>query len=288
MPLSLFTLILASALIHVVAHVALKRARDRTAFVWWMLFWGAVLFAPVVILIRMPIPPIGWVFIGLTSVFESLYFASIAKAYQTGDLSLVYPLARGAAPAFLLLWSAAALGERPSLPGVLGILAIAGGLYVISLPRLAAWREPLRGLQTAGPRWALFAGACISLYTAVDKVGVEFMDPLLYLYLGVVLTVIWLAPWALATVGARGLWAELRSSRLASVLAGFTTMAAYTLVLIAMRAGAPASYAGAVREISVVFGVGIGVLVLKESGAAMRLGGSLLVAGGVAAIGLWG
>ena len=114
------------------------------------------------------------------------------------------------------------------------------------------------------------------------------MDPLLYLYLGVVLTVIWLAPWALATVGARGLWAELRSSRLASVLAGFTTMAAYTLVLIAMRAGAPASYAGAVREISVVFGVGIGVWVLKERGAAMRLGGSLLVAAGVAAIGLWG
>jgi drug/metabolite transporter (DMT)-like permease len=288
MSFSLFALVVASAAFHVVAHVALKRAHDRTAFVWWMLLWAAVLFTPVLFLVRTPIPPQGWLWIGLTSVFESLYFAAIAKAYQGGDLSIVYPLARGTAPAFLLVWSAAALGESPTLAGALGILGIAAGLYLINLPGLRAWREPLRALKQAGPRWALFAGACISLYTAVDKIGVGLVDPLLYIYLGIVLTLVWLAPWALATVGVRGLLAELRSSRLTTVLAGFTTMVAYLMVLYAMRLGAPASYAGAVREISVVFGVAIGVIALKEGGASLRLGGSLLVAAGVAAIGVWG
>jgi uncharacterized membrane protein len=65
-------------------------------------------------------------------------------------------------------------------------------------------------------------------------------------------------------------------------------MAAYAIVLFAMRNGAPANYAGAVREISVVFGVAVGVTFLKESGASLRLAGSLLVACGVGAIGVWG
>jgi drug/metabolite transporter (DMT)-like permease len=284
----LLLLVVASAAIHVVAHVALKRAANRPAFVWWMLLWAAVLFTPVLAFAWQPVPPLGWALIGLTSVFETLYFASIARAYQGGDLSIVYPLARGTAPLFLLAASAVALGERPSPGGALGVLGIAAGLYLINLPRLGAWRRPLSALRESGPRWALFAGACISLYTVVDKVGVGLIAPLLYIYLGIVLTVVWLTPWTLFTVGWRPLAAELRSARWRTVLAGFTTMAAYTVVLFAMRNGAPANYTGAVREISVVFGVAAGVTVLKESGASLRMAGSLLVAAGVGAIGLWG
>ena len=72
------------------------------------------------------------------------------------------------------------------------------------------------------------------------------------------------------------------------VLAGFTTLAAYGLVLLAMAGGMPASYAGAIREVSVVLGAAYGVLVLKEQGGPMRMVGAGLVAAGVAAIGLLG
>jgi drug/metabolite transporter (DMT)-like permease len=287
-------LILGSACIHVVAHVALKRTTNRAALVWWMLLWGGVLFLPILFFGWQPIPALAWGVMLLSAVFEALYFASIAKAYQTGDLSLVYPLARGAAPMFLLLWSSVFLQERPTFGGVVGIGLIALGLYLINLPRLGDWKEPLQSLRQSGPRWALVAGLCISLYTVVDRVGVGLFQPspvtwpLLYTYLALWLTWGMLTPWTLRVVGWRKLKSELLNSRFKSVIAGFTTLAAYAVVLYAMRAGTPASYAGAVREISVVLGVGVGVLVLKEEGTAMRLLGSMLVAGGVAVIALFG
>jgi drug/metabolite transporter (DMT)-like permease len=224
----------------------------------------------------------------LSAIFEAAYFAAIAKAYQTGDLSLVYPLARGTAPLFLLIWSAAFLREQPTWGGIAGITLIAGGLYLINLPRLGAWLEPLQALGQPGPRWALFAGVCISLYTAIDRVGITLVEPLLYTYLALWLTLALLTPGTWRAVGWAGLTQELSRSRWNSVVAGFTTLAAYAIVLYAMQAGTPASYAGAVREISVVLGTAIGVFVLKETGTAMRLLGALLVAGGVIVIKLLG
>jgi drug/metabolite transporter (DMT)-like permease len=288
MTLANLALILGSAVLHVVAHVALKRARDRGSFVWWMLLWGGVLYLPVLIVQRQPIPMSAWAIMAASAVFEALYFATIAEAYRHGDLSLVYPLARGTAPMFLVLWSTLFLAERLSWGGVGGVGMIALGLYVINLPDLRSWRGPLRALAQPAPRLALAAGLCISLYTAIDRAGIRRVEPLLYTYLALWITLLLLTPYTLRTAGWTGLQAELRSSRLASVVAGFTTMAAYAVVLYAMQAGVPAGYAGAVREISVVFGAAVGVWLLKERGNAMRVLGAAAVAAGVAVIALLG
>jgi uncharacterized membrane protein len=103
-----------------------------------------------------------------------------------------------------------------------------------------------------------------------DKIGIGYVPPLLYTYLALWMSVVLLTPWTLRLVGRGGLQAEIRSSRWGTVLAGFTTLAAYGLVLLAMSLGMPAAYAGALREISVVFGAAYGVLVLKEQGGPMR------------------
>jgi drug/metabolite transporter (DMT)-like permease len=281
-------LILGSAVIHVVAHVALKRAHSRTAFVWWMLLWGGLLFSPVLVAGRGAIAPLTWAIMALSAVFEALYFVAIARAYQQGDLSLVYPLARGTAPLFLLLWATTFLGEHVTAGGAAGVLLIALGLYLINLPRLGAWRAPLEALRAAGPRWALLAGVCISLYTVLDRAGIRHADPLLYTYLALWLTLALLTPATWREVGWAGMRAELRASGPSSVVAGFTTMSAYAIVLYAMQGGTPASYAGAVREISVVLGAVAGVVLLKESGSAMRVAGAAAVAAGVAVIALFG
>lgn len=281
-------LILLSAGFHVVTHVALKKSRDRSAFVWWMLIWAGVIFLPIPILGWTTIPGIGWGLMAFSAVFEAGYFAAIALAYRGADLSLVYPLARGTAPVLLMVWSVLFLGEDLTPGGMAGILTITAGLYVINLPRIGAWREPLRALRRVGPRWAVAAGVCTSAYTAIDKVGIGYVPPLLYTYLALWMSVVLLTPWTLRLVGRSGLRDELRSSRGGTVLAGFTTLAAYGLVLLAMSFGVPAAYAGALREISVVFGAAYGVLVLKEQGGPMRIAGASLVAFGAVIIGVFG
>ncbi|OGO47264.1 MAG: hypothetical protein A2Z30_07560 [Chloroflexi bacterium RBG_16_64_43] len=286
-PLSL-ALLLLSACVHVVAHVALKRARDRTALMWWFMAWGTLLYLPVVFLVRRPLLPETWLWIALSSVFEAGYFWSIAQAYRGGDLSTVYPLARGIAPMFLLIWSGLVLRERLTAWGIAGVALIAVGLYLANLSRLGDWSEPWRALRRAAPRWALAAGFFTSLYTAVDKVGIRGVDPLLYTYLALATTTLWLTPLTLLRVGWQGLKGELRASGWAAPLAGLTSLAAYALVLYAMQLGTPAGYAGAVREVSVVLGAAIGVWVFRESGGPVRVVGAVLVAAGVAVIGLLG
>jgi drug/metabolite transporter (DMT)-like permease len=281
-------LILGSACLHVVVHVALKRAQDRAAFVWWTLLWASVLYLPILVFFWEPIPPLGLALMVASSLFEASYFISIAKAYRGSDLSIVYPLARGTAPALLLIWSAAILREPLQPGGAAGIMLIAAGLYLVNLPRLGAWGEPLRALRNSGPRWAVLAGLSTSIYTAIDKVGIGYVSPLLYTYLAVCITTLWVTPVTLREVGWSGARRELRSSRLGTVLAGFFTLAAYAIVLVTMQMGTPASYAGAVREVSVVLGAAYGVLVLKEGGTKMRIVGAALVAGGVAMVALLG
>jgi len=277
---------LASALVHVMAHVALKRAQDRSAFVWWMLLWGGVLYAPVLFLAHPAIPLGVWAIMAISAAFEAIYFLAIARAYRLGDLSLVYPLARGTAPLLLLLWTTLFLSDHITPAGVGGIALIAAGLYIINLPRLGAWLGPLRSLAQPAPQAALLAGLCISLYTFVDRTGVQYLDPLLYTYLVIILTLLLMTPLVLRRAGWHGLRQELVSSRLGSVLAGFTTLAAYAIVLYTIRAGTPASYAGAVREISVVFGTLIGIVFLHEKGSRARIVGAVCVVAGVALIAL--
>ena len=286
-PLSL-ALLLLSACVHVVAHVALKRAHDRTALMWLFMAWGTLLYLPVVFLVRRPLLPDTWMWIALSSVFEAGYFWAIAQAYRGGDLSTVYPLARGVAPMFLLIWSGLVLRERLTAWGIAGVGLIAVGLYLANLSRLGGWSEPWRALRRTAPRWALAAGFFTSLYTAVDKVGIRGVDPLLYTYLALATTTLWLTPLTLLRVGWQGLKGELRTSRWAAPLAGLTSLAAYALVLYAMQLGTPAGYAGAVREVSVVLGAGIGVWVFRESGGPVRVVGAVLVATGVVVIGLLG
>jgi drug/metabolite transporter (DMT)-like permease len=288
MTLVTLSLLLASACIHVVTHILLKGAGRRSAFVWWMLGFALLLFAPLVLLLGGNIPWVGWLAIVASSVFEASYFMAIARAYDGGDLSVVYPLARGTAPVFLLLWSVALLREGLRPGGMAGVAIIAGGLYMINLPRASAWRRPLQRLVQAGPRWALLAGLSTSAYTAIDKVGIRSVAPLLYTYTALLVTLGWMTPLTWRMMGWQGMKAELRRRPWAPVLAGLTSMAAYVLVLLAMQLGAPAGYAGAVREFSVVLGAGYGVLILKESRSRMRIFGAALVAAGVSLIGWLG
>jgi drug/metabolite transporter (DMT)-like permease len=287
--LSLTFLVLAAGL-HALSNALIKASHDKLAFTWWMLTANAILGLPLMFFVEQP-QPIGWLIILVSGLIEAVYFVTLTRAYSLGDLSQVYPLARGSAPLFVLLWAMLLLGERPTPIGVGGIFIVVIGLYLVNLPSLADWKRPLRGLRSAAARWALLTGLLISIYSAIDKVGVRYVDPLPYLYLFLFVTWIalsaqWLHPGRRAALRAE-LNPDPKQSAVKAVAVALLGSAAYGLVLAALRIS-PVSYVSPVRELSVVIGAWIGVRFMGEPGGRLRIFAALLVAVGIMVIALGG
>jgi drug/metabolite transporter (DMT)-like permease len=286
-------LLLCAALLHAVTNALMKKSQDKLAFAWWML--GVFNLAGFPLLFQIPsVSPAAWWIVLASGLLEAIYFFTLTRAYSSGDLSVVYPIARGSAPLFLLFWAIVFLKERPSWIGICGILLVVAGLYFINLPSFAAWSRPLHTFRSVATRWALLTGILISSYSAIDKVGVRYFPPLVYLYL--ILLVCWIC------LSVQWLFRDRRSMLLreirttsgakhspivwiftASLLGTFS----YLLVLAAMRLS-PVSYVGPVREISVVFGSIIGIRFLGEQGGSLRIIASAFVALGIILIAMFG
>jgi drug/metabolite transporter (DMT)-like permease len=289
-------LLLVSAVFHATAQAMIKESRDKQSFSWLMLGAAAIGGAPLLFTLGQ-VEPAAWIFIAVSGALEALYYAVLAKAYSLGDFSVVYPVSRGSAPLFVLLWAAVFLGERPSAAGVLGILLVVFGIYFVNLPSLSDWRRPFSKDGFSAAPWALATGLVISLYTTVDKAGMRYFDPAIYLYLVFVVAWLLLAPAFLLT-GKRTLVIEeltrpkegggrvldVRACGLV-VFCALLVFAAYCLVLAALKLS-PASYVAPTREISVVIAAWIGVRRFGERGGRLRLVSAALVVAGVVVIAL--
>jgi drug/metabolite transporter (DMT)-like permease len=287
--LSLAFLVMAAGL-HALSNALIKSSRDKLAFTWWMLTANAIIGLPLLFFVGRP-QPIGWLIILVSGLIEAVYFITLTRAYALGDLSQVYPLARGSAPLFVLVWALIFLDERPTPIGVGGIFIVVIGMYLVNLPKLADWNRPLLGLRSAAARWALLTGLLISIYSSIDKVGMRYVDPLPYLYLFLVVTWVALSAQWLHPDRRAALRAEVQIDR-RRVLATAAAVAilgssAYALVLAALRLS-PVSYVSPVRELSVVVGAWIGVRFLGEPGGRLRIFAALLVALGIMIIALGG
>lgn len=287
--LSLIMLVLA-ALLHALSNALIKLSRDKLAFTWWMLTASVVIGFPLILFVGQP-QPIGWLIVIVSGLIEAVYFITLTRAYALGDLSQVYPLARGSAPLFVLLWAFWFLGERPTPIGVGGILLVVLGLYLVNLPSLSDWRRPLLGFRSPAARWALLTGQLISIYSAVDKVGVHYFDPLLYLYVFLVvawmaLSAQWLDPDRRSALRAE-MQIDKRKVLLSAAAVALLGGGAYALVLAALRLS-PVSYVSPVRELSVVIGAWIGVRFMGEQGGRLRIFAASLVALGILVIALGG
>jgi drug/metabolite transporter (DMT)-like permease len=287
MTLNTLALLILAALLHGGAHVAFKRAADKLAFAWWQLLAIIVVYSPVLLTSRWDWSPTVWLIVAGSAVAEAAYFYTTSRAYTLGDLSVTYPLARGSAPLFITLWAVLFLRERPSVLGYAGIVTIASGLFLVNLPGLSDIARPLRGLAQPASRWALTAGLCIGVYSTLDKVGVKFISPLLYIYIVLVVTWLVMTPgWWLARK-TNLLAVEWRANKWSAALAGVAVVGAYTLVLMAMQRS-PVSYVGSVREMSVVLTAWIGSTFLGEGKTGWRVTASALVVAGILLIAIGG
>ncbi len=282
-------LVLLAAVAHASWNLLLKRADDPEVFAWCLLVVATVLLAPlgVVLLFYNSVDVTGLWFILATIALHVLYFNLLARGYVQGDLSLVYPVARGMGPMLVPVLAVVFLNEKIEPLAIGGIAAIIGGIYTISW-----WgnfhqllRSPLLFLKSAGMRYAVLTGLTIAVYSIVDKEGVGHVQPLLYMYFLTIGTAAMLAPYVLFHKGVKSVRTEWRANAVPITIAGLFTFAAYGLVLTAFSLSR-VSYVAPAREVGIVIGVMLGVFLLKEPFGRGRLLGSGFVVAGLALIAL--
>ena len=273
-------LVLLSALAHSTWNLLLKRSSEPEIFVWWLLVVEAVLMLPlgVVLFWFFPIAPVGWLFVLATVILHVLYFILLGRGYAQGDLSVVYPIARGFGPMLVPILAVLLLRETVALPAILGIAAIVVGIYIISwtgeLQRFLL--RPWNIMRNTGARYAVLTGLTIAMYAIIDKRGVSHIQPFLYLYLMSLGSAVLLFPYIRRKWGIQAMGLTWRSNRTSIVLAGLLAFLAYGLVLTAFSLSR-VSYVAPAREVGIVVGVLMGVLVLKEPFGRVRLVGSSVI-----------
>ena len=279
-----------AAFSHATWNLLTKQSRHHRAFLWWTGLVGAVLYLPAVAWSGpgWPWPTTAWAGVVLAAVVRAAYFLALTSAYARGDLSQVYPLARGFAPILVPPAAMLLLGERPSGLGILGVLTVGLGIYVLHLPHFArtAWLAPLRALRTGPARWAMLTGGLTTVYSILDAWNVrQGVPPLFYAWATIPLAALLLAPWAWRPPAACVAEWRAAGARIAAVALLMT--GGYFLILLAVRI-APVSYVAPARELSIVFGTLLGVTVLRERHPAPRLTGAALILAGVLLLGAAG
>ena len=192
--------LLFAAMLHAVWNMLAKRSIDNQTFLIGSVALSTMMLAPFALMRWAPVPPAAWGIIVLSAALESTYYLLLGKAYKGGDLSLVYPISRGSSPMFVTLLAVFVLGERIAPIGVFGILLTVVGIYVVHLKSFQrdALLEPFRAIANSRiSQLALLTGMTIAGYSAVDKVGVGMVDPVLYIFLVFSISIVMLSPFML-------------------------------------------------------------------------------------------
>ncbi len=259
-------LVAVSALLHVAWNVRLKTAGDplRAATVGMLAATVGIVPAGLVAwwLGGRPALPVEGIALGLLSgVIEAGYFVLLSAAYRRGDLSVVYPIARGTAPLLAVAIGVGLFGERLGVPGSLGVVLLLVGFMVLQQPWRAI-RGDRRGLDPA-IAFALATGVTIATYSAVDRLGAQLIHPLSYAAILWVTTSIALALWVRFVAGGDVFAGGQREVRSAAI-GGWLTLGAYVLILWALSV-APLSGVAPLRESATVFAAAWGSVRLGEA-----------------------
>jgi len=270
LPLSL---VLLSAGLHASWNLIVKSEDDKLFSGWLTVVAPAVLLAPALFVTGLPSRD-AWPLLAGSAVIHTGYMFALVQAYTHGDLSVVYPVARGLAPLFVAVGAPLILGERLSLVAVLGVLLVGGGIAWLGLSARRA------AASLSGLGWAVVTAVLICSYSIVDKAGVSRTNPLAYIIVLMGLNGACMTPVVLWRRDTRRLGDLWRRRWMISVAGGLLSITAYLLVLTAMRL-TQVSYVAALREVSVILATLLGWRVLKEAYGARRILATVVVAFGL-------
>jgi drug/metabolite transporter (DMT)-like permease len=285
------TLIFISTFMHAGWNLMLGSQRDSYISLRILLVITAVGLGPALVVEflgnRFPVQV--WGYLALASISQACYYLGLSKGYQSGDFTTVYPVAR-ALPVLLLAGVDVALGNAPSSVAWLGMI-------LVSLGCIAAPLESMRDFAVAcyynrTMMWIIFTALSTIGYTVADNAAAGLLEP---------------GPWAAAHYGifefsasALAFWLILKGLRQPTgdsrgwqgwkwpIVGALAVFGAYWLVLWSYQLVVRTSYVVALRQFSIVVGVAIGTFLFREPAPALRISASLMIAAGVACIGLTG
>ena len=264
------TLILFAAVIHATWNLINKQASGHGTFTWIVALLSALFYAPATIaIIEIWQIKLGFVEVGMmagSAALHTAYFLLLNQGYRVGDLSLVYPLARGTGPLLSSLAAIIFLGERPSLIAIAGALLIIGGVIMLT-GNIARLRQ---GDSRDAIGYALITGLFIAAYTLWDKQAVSHFAimPMVLEWGANVGRAILLTPFAVGY--SEETIIEWREHKWEAIAVAILIPLSYILVLTAMSF-TPVSYVAPAREISILIGTVLGARLLAEGDGRRRL-----------------
>lgn len=276
LPPELVLLVLVAALAHATWNALVKASgQSGTTFSIIVITCGSIGLAGVLVL---PLPdPAAWPYLILSMIVHYFYYGFLLLSYRYGDLSQVYPLARGTAPLMVALGALIFAGEVLGVTAAAGLLLASAGIMCLAFERGLP-----RGADAKPVLFALGTGVCIAGYTVVDGLGVRASGaPLSYIFWLNLLEGVPFAIWLLARRRKSFAGLSGRSWRI-GIFAGVLSTLAYGLVIYALSRGGMA-HVSALRETSTLFAALIGAYILKEApgSAGRRIAAAGLVAAGV-------
>ena len=284
-------LVLVSAGLHVAWNVRLKTAGDPLRAATVGLLAASVGIVPAGIaawwLSGRPALPIEGVTLALISgCIEAVYFVLLSAAYRRGDLSVVYPIARGTAPLLAVAVGVVILGERLGVAGSIGVAFLLIGFLVLQRP----WQAVRGHGLDPSVAFAFATGISIATYTAIDRVGTRLIDPVTYAAIlwvtGALLLVLWIR-----FVAGGGVFSGGREQLRYAAIGGWLTLGAYMLILWALSI-APLSGVAPLRESAAVFAAAWGSVRLGEAvdrgDTVRRIGASALIVVGAVLLAIGG
>jgi drug/metabolite transporter (DMT)-like permease len=278
-------LILAAAFIHATWNLLNKKASGHATFTWLVAVLSAVFYTPVAAALiffwdaQVNLVAVG--FMAGSALLHTGYFVLLNEGYRAGDLSLVYPLARGTGPLLSTVAAISFFGERPSILALIGGFMIVGGVIVLT--------GSSQSLRQAGAKkamtYALVTGTFIAAYTLWDKQAVSTfaVSPVLLDWGANLGRTLLLTPFALRhRESTRQEW---RTHRFEAIGVALLVPLSYILVLTAMQF-TPVSYVAPAREISILIGTAMGTRLLAEGDVGRRLLAACAMVLGIVALSL--
>ena len=268
----LFLLLLIAALSHALCHSILKYNKNPLGILGITSIFEIIIFTPLVLTVPFPTPYI-WILIITSALLHGFYRLLVIFSYNYGDLSFIYPIARGSSSLLLAIISLIYLTDTISLWGFIAIMIVCMGLFLISYSDRLKFNYSAFGL-------GVLTAIMITTYTLVDGIGVRHSsNPYSFLY------------WMLLLNGTPALIASFffknnglrivnKNLVLTGVAFGILAPLAYGLAVWCMQF-LPIAYVSSIREISIIFATLIGLILLKEKTASKRIIPSIFVVIGI-------